>query len=984
MMDSDWQVGQQRHGFVVTGVTPLPELNLTLIELRHERLGSRMVHLACADDNNLFGVGFRTTPGDSSGVAHILEHTVLCGSQRYPVRDPFFTMLKRSLNSFMNALTSSDWTLYPFSSQNRKDFYNLLGIYLDAAFFPLLRERDFRQEGHRLEFADPGDATSPLSFKGVVYNEMKGAMADPGSLLHRRLTRALYPTTTYGFNSGGEPEAILDLTHEQLVDFHRTYYHPANAYFFTYGDLPLEEHLARIEELALRHFEPLTVNTAVPDEVRYSAPQRIVEGFPVAAGEPLAQRSMVQVAWLTSPIADSFECLALSLLSQLLLGNPAAPLYKALLESGLGQNLAPGTGYHDDQRETYLAAGLQGTEPERLEAIEELVLETLRQVAASGFSNEQIEAAIHQLEFSHREVVGDQYPYALLLLMRQFGPWLHNDDPISPLLLDDNLARLRRELAAGPFFENLIRRQLLDNPHRVTLLLQPDAEFKEQQEQALNQRLAELAAQLDEAGRQRLLAQARALQQAQEGEEDLSCLPTLELSDIPASEREIPCREEEFAGRPLYRFPQPTNGIGYFTASLVMNDLPAELLPYVPLFGTLLPKIGAAGHSYLQMAERISAATGGVSASATVICDPASLDRFDIAFEVKSKALLRNQPAMFDILTDLFAAPDFSDLQRLHTVINQLSVSLENGVSGSGHSYAARSAAAALSSCSRLREDWGGLHLVRSVKELAAQKPEQLAGFATQMQRLADLLLCGSRLRCAVTAEEPAFAAIEPPLRGFLAALPAGDAQPGQVAELAVGDAAVGWAAPVPVSYVARVFRAVPLVHTDAAGLLVLAKLLRACYLHREVREKGGAYGGMATYDAQLGLFSMLSYRDPHLLRTLQVYRDAAEWAAAGSFSDDDIREAILAVFGNLDRPVSPAGKGQREFGYRLQGLSAANRQALREGILVVDRSTLQRLADAYLLSGWEGSAVGVVSAEGLLQEANRQLGEGGLKLEKI
>ncbi len=303
---------------------------------------------------------------------------------------------------------------------------------------------------------------------------------------------------------------------------------------------------------------------------------------------------------------------------------------------------------------------------------------------------------------------------------------------------------------------------------------------------------------------------------------------------------------------------------------------------------------------------------------------------------------------------------------------------------GSGHSYAARSAGAALSSCGRLREEWGGLHLVRAVKKLAAQQPEQLAEFAGNMQRLAKLVLCRSRLRCSVTAEQQAFAAIDVPLQAFLASIPTGDDPTGKPAELAIGEAAVGWAAAVPVSYVARVFPTVPLIHDDAAGLLVLAKLLRACYLHREVREKGGAYGGMATYDAQLGLFSMLSYRDPHLLRTLQVYRDATEWAAAGSFSDEDIREAILAVFGNLDRPVSPAGKGQRGFGYRLQGLSAASRQALRQGILAVDRATLKRLADNYLLSGWDASAVGVVSAEGLLQEANKELGEKGLKLENI
>jgi Zn-dependent M16 (insulinase) family peptidase len=308
MIDSKLQAGCRMHGFLVTAVTSLPELNATLVQLRHEATGARMVHLACADDNNLFGVGFRTTPTDSTGVAHILEHTVLCGSRRFPVRDPFFSMLKRSLNTFMNALTASDWTFYPFSSQNSKDFYNLMEVYLDAAFFPLLREGDFRQEGHRVEFAEADNPASPLVFKGVVYNEMKGAMADPASLLNRRLTRALYPTTTYGFNSGGEPDDILDLTWEDLKAFHRTYYHPSNAYFFTYGDLPLERHLAVIEKQALGHFGPQEVDSAVPEEIRYDRPQRVTEAFPVDAGEPLERRSIVQLAWLAPSPTVSRPC----------------------------------------------------------------------------------------------------------------------------------------------------------------------------------------------------------------------------------------------------------------------------------------------------------------------------------------------------------------------------------------------------------------------------------------------------------------------------------------------------------------------------------------------------------------------------------------------------------------------------------------------------------------------------------------------------
>lgn len=982
-----WQykVGDRKHGFEVTSVSPLPEMHATLVQLRHLRTGARMVHLDRDDDNNVFSVGFRTTPEDSTGVAHILEHTVLCGSRRFPVRDPFFTMLKRSLSTFMNALTASDWTCYPFASQNGTDFYNLMNIYLDAAFFPLLRGRDFRQEGHRLEFADPGDANSPLQFKGVVYNEMKGAMADPSSLLHRRLTRALFPTVTYGFNSGGEPADILDLSHEQLKAFHATYYHPANAWFFTYGNFPLADHLKAIEDKALCHFGPLQVDSGIPDEVRFDQARNVVETFPVDAGEPLARRSMVQVAWLTCPVSDQFERLGMTLLSELLLGNPAAPLYKALLDSGLGQNLAPGTGYHDDYRETYFAVGLQGTDPEAVEGIETLVLNTLRDIADKGFSRKQIEAAIHQLEFSHREVSGDQYPYGLLLLMRMFGSWMHADDPVSPLCLEGDLVRLREELEKGPFFENLIRRQLLANTHRVTLLLKPDPTQKEHEEKLLQSRLDKIAKQLSAKDRDNLVRSGLELQQSQEAEEDLSCLPTLELSDIPARQPEVACEVCTCEGVPVRWFAQPTNGIGYFTANLRIDDLPVELLKDVPLFCSLLTKMGAAGQSYLEMAERVSAATGGLQASAAILESPAELDVFQLAVELRGKALQRNLQRMFDIFKDFCIAPDFSDLKRLHTVLQQLKTSLENSVPGAGHSYASRVAAGSLSVAGRVREEWGGLHFIREVKSLALKRPEQLADFAQRLQRLASLIFRRDNLRCAVTAEDDVYKIMQPVVESLLAELPSagGDVAPSP-RPTPFDMRASGWVAAVPVSYVARVFRAVPLEHADSAVLMVLAKLLRGGFLHREIREKGGAYGGMATYDAQSGLFAMLSYRDPHLMRTLDVYRDAVRWAAQGQFAAVDIKEAILGVFSQLDRPLSPGGKGMREFHYLLQGLTPEKRQTFRQRILAVDADQIARVAQRYLVDGWQQSAVSVVAGEDMLQDANRQLGDDALALGRI
>ncbi|MEJ2200364.1 MAG: insulinase family protein [Desulfuromonadaceae bacterium] len=691
-----WPAGTRMHGFTVTEVTPLAEINLTLVELQHDRTGARMVHLAAEDSNNLFAVGFRTPPENSTGVAHILEHTALCGSRRYPVRDPFFSMLKRSLNTFMNALTANDWTLYPFSSQNHKDFFNLLGIYLDAAFFPLLRERDFRQEGHRLEFSDPNDPQSALTYRGIVYNEMKGAMSDPASLLSRRIGQALYPTTTYRYNSGGEPEDIPKLNWDELRAFHARYYHPSNAYLFSYGNFDLAEILAAIDDQALRHFDASPVTSEVPPETHLQQPWRQEETFPLDPGTPTEGRTLVQTAWLTCDINEQLDRLGLSLLAGLLLGNPGAPLYKALLDSGLGTNLAPGNGYHDDYRTTFFATGLQGTEPEHTEAIERLILDTLSQVAATGFSKERIEGVIHRLEFSVKEVTGDQYPYSLGLLMRIMGNWIHGGRPADALRFDALLTRLREEVAAGPFFQQLIRRYLLDNPHRVTLTLKPDLGMKAKQEQTLADNLEQLRSSLSAEQVEQLRNQAKELQDAQEQIDDLSCLPTLELADIPEQELPVTNRLSILADRPVRWFDQPTNGIGYLTMPLATEHLPAQLRPLVPIFTTLLTQIGAAGHGYAEMAERMEASTGGIQARSLILDEPDRLDRLQALIYVKGKALNRNQAAMFDILGDLFQAPDFSDLQRLHRVLNQTKTFIENAIPGSGHSFAARNAASGL------------------------------------------------------------------------------------------------------------------------------------------------------------------------------------------------------------------------------------------------------------------------------------------------
>ncbi|MFC6591336.1 insulinase family protein [Deinococcus lacus] len=461
--------GDRLGRYTTEHVTELPEMQGWLVLLRHD-LGARHAHVVRDDDNLAFGVTFPTVPQDSSGVAHILEHNVLMGSQRYPVADPFFAMLPRSLSTFMNALTASDWTTYPFSTRNQTDFFNLLSVYLDATFFPLLRRESFLQDGWRLEFSEPGDLSSPLKLQGVVYNEMKGAMATPSSVLWRAFGKALYPDLTYANNSGGAPADIPSLTYQALRDFHAAHYHPSNAYFYSYGRQNLADVLGAIESQVMQHFSAQERAVQIPDQPEFTAPRRAEVTYP---GHDLDKGSQVTVGWKVGLSADPDLNLRWSVLSDVLLGNAAAPLTQPLIDSGLGSALSDLSGYRDSFREGAFAAGLKGLGLGQAEAVETLVLQTLGHLAETGLDPELIESSLHQFELSQREVSNAGMPYGLQVMFRMLGSWLQGGSPETALRLDSALEKLRADLAAGPVFEPMLR-ELLDSPHRVTLTLTPD------------------------------------------------------------------------------------------------------------------------------------------------------------------------------------------------------------------------------------------------------------------------------------------------------------------------------------------------------------------------------------------------------------------------------------------------------------------------------------------------------------------------------
>jgi len=533
MKKNDLQPGQQLCGYTIKDISALETIDSKMIQLVHNKTKTRHIHILNTDKENTFGVFFRTVPNDSTGVAHILEHTVLCGSKKFNVRDPFFSMIKRSLSTFMNAFTASDWTMYPFSSQNQKDYYNLMNVYLDAAFFPNIDELSFKQEGHRLELVQTDENEQELEYKGVVYNEMKGAMSSPGQVLGRSLLAALYPDTTYRNNSGGEPSDIPQLTWKNLKDFHAQYYHPSNAYFYTYGSLPLEETLSYIEERVLDHFDYLNVDSKVPPQPRWDVPKEITQGYAYADPEDADKKNQACMAWLTCDIQDSFEVLVLTILEQILIGNSASPLRKALIESNLGSALADSTGFDADNRDTLFACGLKDIEKKDAKKVEKIIFSSIQALVDEGIDQGLIDSAIHQIEFHRKEITNTPYPFGIKLLLSFAGTVIHDGDPLSCVNIDDDLNALKEKIASGQFLEGRLKQYFLDNPHRVLFILEPDTNLEQKNVEETKQELAKVLKQLSQKDIEQIQKDAKALEALQETEEDLSVLPTLELTDVP-------------------------------------------------------------------------------------------------------------------------------------------------------------------------------------------------------------------------------------------------------------------------------------------------------------------------------------------------------------------------------------------------------------------------------------------------------------------
>ncbi|CAL8073269.1 unnamed protein product [Calicophoron daubneyi] len=952
-------VSKLLHGFKLRRSFEVHEFRLLAAELEHVKTGAKYWHLKRDDPNKTFSVQFRTTPRDDTGMSHILEHTTLCGSKKYPVRDPFFKMLHRSQANFMNALTANDWTMYPFSTMNEVDFQNLFQVYTDAVFNPQLTQLDFMQEGWRFEPSTLSDPNSDLQVKGVVYNEMKGVFSNSLNRFGQTVQNKLLPET-YGYVSGGLPDCIPNLTWEALKEFHASCYHPSNAVFYTYGDTNLEWCLERLNSDYLEKYEALTLKNSVPLEPLWSEPRTLrltCEPDPMAPDPD--RQCFVCVSYRLDDIQNIYPNFVLGLISKLLVSGDNAPLYRGLIESGFGLDWAGGLcGMDQGGRTTSMHVGLQGVRLKDVDVYAERVRNILSQVVRDGFPKERVEATLHQYELAVRY---DSARFGLNLIFGLSHAINHDANVEEALQVQKLIERFKKDLEANPsILQEMVQKYLLDNKHCLISSMNPVPSWQEEQTKKDQELQAQLVAKLTPAEREDCIQKAQQLVAKQQHKEDLSCLPCLQLYDISSDCRLEPFTEGDVLGRSVQLNEAPTNGLVHFHGLADLNELPDELLIYVPLFCDLFPRLGADGLSYLQMDHEIDMHTGGLCASPIVTAKlPSGEDGAGVSTPVRSVhisgyCLEQKVPNFFELWSKLFRAPTWNDTKRLITLI-LMSASGEwsaNAIADSAHRFAIRRAAANLSPTLRTAELWSGLEQAMLVKQIATNLGSEDVKSVAYLDALIDrmttiwkhIAVC-TRFKFSLHGESKGLASGIEGLKQFIPSLsqlasPVSATEPDPAGSPPAVSENSYFIMPYTVHYTGEALPAPACDSPDFPVYRVLAQLLTSKYLHREIREKGGAYGGRATVQPEAILF--YSYRDPHARQTLKTFDESLIWAQSAEFTPQDINEAKLAVFQELDQPVSAGSRGLTNF---LYGISDDLRQAQRTRLFAVEASDVRAVA---------------------------------------
>ncbi|XP_057733063.1 presequence protease 1, chloroplastic/mitochondrial-like [Arachis stenosperma] len=956
-------------GFEKVSEEFIPECKSKAVLFRHRKTGAEVMSVSNHDENKVFGIVFRTPPKDSTGIPHILEHSVLCGSRKYPLKEPFVELLKGSLHTFLNAFTYPDRTCYPVASTNTKDFYNLVDVYLDAVFFPRCVEdfQTFQQEGWHFELNDPSE---DITYKGVVFNEMKGVYSQPDNILGRISQQALYPDTTYGVDSGGDPQVIPKLTFEEFKEFHRKYYHPSNSRIWFYGDDDPNERLRILGEYLDMFDASLAPNESkIEPQKLFSKPVRIIEKYPASEGADLKKQHMVTLNWLLSDKPLDLETeLALGFLDHLLLGTPASPLRKILLESGLGDAIVGG-GVEDELLQPQFSIGLKGVSEQDIHKVEELVMTTLKKLANEGFDTDAVEASMNTIEFSLRENNTGSFPRGLSLMLRSIGKWIYDMNPFEPLKYEKPLQDLKSRLAkegSKAVFSPLIEKFILNNPHRVTVEMQPDPEKAARDEATEKEILQKVKAGMTKEDLEEL-SQAthdlRLKQETSDPPEALKTVPSLSLQDIPKEPIYVPIEVGDINGVKVLQHDLFTNDVFYTELVFDMSSLKRELLPLVPLFCQSLLEMGTKDLTFVQLNQLIGRKTGGISvypftSSVRGKDDPSS------HMIVRGKAMAGRAEDLYDLINTILQDVQFEDQQRFKQFVSQSRARMENRLRGSGHGIAAARMDAKLNTAGWMSEKMGGLSYLEFLRTLEERVDQDWVNISSSLEEIRKSVFSKQGCLINITADGKNLANTEKAVGKFVDLLPTRSpiTTTNWSATLPLTNEAI--VIPTQVNYVGKAANIYDSGYKLSGSAYVISKYISNTWLWDRVRVSGGAYGGFCDFDTHSGVFSFLSYRDPNLLKTLDVYDGTGDFLRELEMDNDTLTKAIIGTIGDVDSYQLPDAKGYSSMLRYLLGITEEERQRRREEILSTSLKDFKEFVDAMEAVKDKGVTVAVASPE--------------------
>ena len=929
------------HGFRLIRSEEIAETDGRGHTFVHEKTGARLFFLETADDNKVFSISFRTPPVDDTGVAHIVEHSVLCGSRKYPLKEPFVELVKGSLNTFLNAMTFPDKTMYPVASRNDRDFQNLMDVYLDAVFYPSMRTNPqvLMQEGWHYEL---DDADAPLRYSGVVYNEMKGALSAPDDLLGSRIMAALYPDTTYGCESGGDPEAIPTLTQEMFLDFHARYYHPSNSYIYLYGDMDIEEKLAYLDRAYLSHFERIPVPSRIDRQQAFAGRVEKAHFYPIGTEEPLEENSFLSLNWVIGDTSDRKRVMALQILDHALLRMQGAPLRQALIDAGLGRDVD--SNYESDILQPLFSIIVSKSETARADEFVRIVKDTLRKLADGGLDHTLVQASLNTLEFRLRESDFGSSPKGLIYGIRMMKTWLYDGAPADYLRYEDVLAELKDGLEKG-YFEQVIRTSFLENPHEALVTLAPSRTLGQEREAAQAAILAEKKAAMSTDEIAKVMDACAALKAAQEeadSEEALASIPILARSDIRADAERLPLAIRDCAGTQVLYSDLETNGIVYLNFYFPMAAVAQADLPYAYLLAEMFGAVDTTRHSYAELAMLRSLYTGGFGTDIVAYTRAGEPDSLAPRFKLRAKVLRENLPRLFDLLAEIMTESDFSGAKRVRELIDEEKTGMELSLQRAANQVVASRIAADLMPSGRYAEV-GGLPFHDFLRTFKNDFTVRHAEMQTAFARILPQIFNANDLMVSVTTPAAHYDEVAAQLAAFRQKL-SSKTFPAASYTWEIAPKNAGLMTQSRVQYVAKGANFIKLGYEYTGVLRVLETLLRYDYFWTRIRVQGGAYGAMTQFNRN-GFMIFSSYRDPNLAETFAVLDETADYVRSFDVSDREMDKFIIGTMSSVDAPLTPQMKGDIAATFHLRSITWEDRQKARAEILTARQEDVRALA---------------------------------------